>query len=157
MALGALYLTLQLCSAILAAVRGLSRRFYNAETSEVVLPTVGEEQADHLKRHMQWCLQTLADHQAQNNAKVTQMAVAHRAMTNFLVGLMLVALLGIGYAVRQNPGNDAIEMLQQNRQLMDRLRGPQGPAGPAGPQGIPGPPRTSNPPGTKNRSSKRSK
>lgn len=155
MALGALYLALQLCSAILAAVRGLARRSYHAESSEVVLPKTGEEQADHLKRRMQWCLQTLADDQGQNNAKVTQMAVAHRAITNFLGGLILVALLGVGYAVRQNPGDDTIQMLQRNRQLMDMLRGPQGPAGPQGPKGNPGSPSVSHAPPAKHTSTMR--
>jgi hypothetical protein len=136
-ALGALYLTLQLCSAILAAVSGLARRAYDTESAEEILPQSGEAQADHMKRYMRWCLETLAGHREQNNAKVTQMAVAHRAITNFLVGLVVVALLATAYAARQHPANDSIEVLRQNHELLDLVRGPQGPAGP---KGDPGPP-----------------
>jgi hypothetical protein len=156
-ALGAFYLTLQLCSAILAAVRGLGRRSYRAETNDVVLPRIGEEQADHLKRRMQWCLETLVANQTQNNGKVTQMAVAHRAMTNFLVGLLVIALLAVGYAVRPNASNDTVEFLRRNHELMEMLRGPQGPPGPIGPQGNPGPPGTNRPTRSQRTSHSRSK
>lgn len=140
MALGAFYLTLQLCSAILAAVRGLSRKSYSVATSAVVLPGKGEDDAEYLRRRILWCLQTLVGRRPQTNAKVTQMAVSHCAMKNFLVGLLLVALFCGGFAVSRNPGNDTIQMLQKSQKLYDLLRGPQGPAGPSGPKGDPGPP-----------------
>lgn len=138
LALGALYLTLQLCSAILAAVRGLSRRSYSVENSDVVLPGKDEDQAKHLRRYMGWCLESLSCHRANNNAKVTQMAVAHRAITNFLVGLIVVALLGTVYAIREQRRNDAVETLRQSPELLNGLHGPQGPVGPAGPVGPKG-------------------
>lgn len=140
MALGALYLTLQLCSAILAAVRGLSRKSYNVATSGVVLPMKDEDRTEYFRRRILWCLQTLVSHRPQNDAKVTEMAVSHCAMTNFLVGLLLVALFCGWFAVRQNRGDDTIEMLQKNHTLYELLRGPQGPPGPSGPKGDPGPP-----------------
>ncbi len=140
MALGALYLTLQLCSAILAAVRGLSRKPFTVATGSVVLPVKDEDRTEYFRRRILWCLQTLVSHRPQNNDKVTEMAKAHCALTNFLIGLLLVALFCGWFAVRQNRGDDTIEMLQRSQKLHDLLRGPQGPAGPSGPKGDPGPP-----------------
>lgn len=140
MAFGALYLTLQLCSAILAAVRGLSRKSFTVATGGVVLPVKDEDRTEYFRRRILWCLQTLTSHRPQNNDKVTEMAKAHCALTNFLIGLLLVAVFCGWFAVRQNSGNDAIEMLQKNQKLYDLLRGPQGPSGPTGPKGDPGPP-----------------
>ncbi len=142
MTLGALYLTLQLCSAILAAVRGLSRKSYNVATGSIVLPAKDEDRTEYFRRRILWCLQTLVSHRPQNNAKVTEMAKAHCAMTNFLIGLVIVALFCGWFAVQQNRGDDTVDMLQKNHKLYDLLKGPQGPPGPSGPKGDPGPPGT---------------
>ncbi len=143
MALGALYLTLQLCSAILAAVRGLSRKSFSVATGSGVLPLKDEGRTEYFRRRILWCLQTLVSHRPQNDDKVTEMAKAHCALTNFLVGLLLVAVFCGWFAVQQNRGDDTIEILQKNQKLYDLLRGPQGPPGPLGPKGDPGPPGAS--------------
>ena len=149
MALGAFYLTLQLCSAISASVRGLSSRPYRVETSNLVLPKKNEPTLDYYRRRINWFLETLVDTRNQNNSKSNQMKIAYCAITNFLVALLIIALLGAAFAVRQpQSSRDLIETLQKNHELNEMLRGPQGPVGPTGPRGDPGPPCTQRKPGT---------
>jgi hypothetical protein len=75
------------------------------------------------------------------------MAVAHRAMKNFLVALILFAAVGTVAAIRAKPPDDAlIEALRKDHELNEMLRGPQGikgDQGPAGPKGDPGTGKTS--------------
>jgi hypothetical protein len=78
MALGTLYLAAQLCSAILAAVRGLSRKSYPVATATGILPHPGEDRPTHLRRRIGACFEMLSIRQTNTNDKVTQMAVAHR-------------------------------------------------------------------------------
>jgi hypothetical protein len=137
MALGAVYLTLQLCNAILAAVCGLSRRAYVTPTATDVLPLQIEARPIYLRRRITTCLTALADHQSQNNQKVTWMAVAHRAVINFLGGLLLLVLFGAYYGVTTRHNNDLTETLKKNHELHELLRGPQGPPGPPGSRGEP--------------------
>jgi hypothetical protein len=140
MALGALYLALQICSAIFAAIRGLERRGYQTATISgiVLLPAVAH--LYHLRGQITDCANRLADHRAQNNRKVDEMANAHCAMKNFVGGLILLALFGTYYAIRAKPTNNVIQTLKTNHELNELLRGPQGPKGdrgPAGPAAMP--------------------
>jgi hypothetical protein len=134
-ALGALYLTAQLSSAILAAVRGLKRRSYYANTPQDVLPLPGEASTVHLRRQITHAVRALHDDQAQDDEKVTQMAVAHRAMYNFVGGLLIIAIVGTLQAVRTTPGDAFAERVRHDPALRELLRGPQGPPGPPGPKG----------------------
>ena len=91
--LSAWYMILQLACAIYAAVRGLERRDYNAMSIAELLPSAGESSTHHCRRQIEQFFAILAQHQDQNNAKVTQMAVAHCAVKNFVGGLVVFALL----------------------------------------------------------------
>lgn len=135
--LGALYLILQLCSGILAAVRGLSRRSYLSRSAGDILPDKGEARSVYLRRQIGWSLRFMTDCRAMTNAKVTQMAVAHTAMRNFVLGLVLLSLLCLPFAVSTKSESDLTETLKQNHELRELLRGPQGPPGPSGPKGEP--------------------
>jgi hypothetical protein len=148
LACGPLYLTLQVCSAILAAVVGLGRRGYFTSTPTDVLPTRDEAPSVHLRRQLASCLHTLADTQVRNDDKVTQMAVAHRAMRNFLVGLLVLGALGTWRALTMAPSDDILDRLKRDQVVRDLLRGPQGPIGGPGPKGDPGTPCA--PPGPSN-------
>lgn len=142
------YLALQLCSAILGAVLGLGRRGYRASMPEDVLPAA-EAQTVHLRRQIRSFVATLADHRALNNEKVTMMAVAHRAMLNFLVGLLVLAVIGIVQALTIKPTDDLLQRFRGDHELRELLRGPignPGPQGEAGPQGPPGTPSGTSPP-----------
>lgn len=146
-ALGAFYLALQICCALLAALVGLGRRGYEMPTPRNIFPAAEESSAFHERERITNCLRILADHQQRNNDKVTQMAVAHRAMKNFLVALILFAAIGTAAAIRAKPSDDAlIEALKKDHELNEMLRGPQGvkgDQGPAGPKGDPGTGKTS--------------
>jgi hypothetical protein len=145
LALGPLYLTLQVCSAILAAVLGLGRRGYRAIIPTDVLPERNEAPAVQLRRQITNCLHILDDDRIKNNAKVTQMAVAHRAMMNFLGGLLVLATLGTWHTITATPRDEIVERLRHDHALQELLRGPQGPQGNPGLQGPPGTPCVNNP------------
>jgi hypothetical protein len=134
MALGALYLAMQLCCAILAAVSGLERQGYlSAETRDILPPPGGEARPIYLRRRIRECLVELEDHERLNNRKVTQMAIAHRAMKNFIWVLLFIALIGAyGGITQSSRGDDLIERLRKDREVQELLRGPQGPQGPRG-------------------------
>jgi len=139
MALGALYLALQICWAILASVRGLERRPYIAQNPSVILPLPNEVRPVYLRRQIRMCAARLADDRLQNNEKVNQMALAHCATKNFLGGLVALAVLGTCFAMTvKNPSEDLIQTLRKNHDLNELLRGPQGPKGDPGPPGSPG-------------------
>jgi hypothetical protein len=137
MALGAFYLAAQLCSAILAAIRGLSRRNYQVDTVKSILPSPDDDRPTHLLRRIGACFELLSEHRTNTNDKVTQMAVAHRAMKNFLWFLLAIALLGAGYSATVSHKGVLIETIKNNRELQDLLRGPQGPPGTPGPRSSP--------------------
>ncbi|MFL6605747.1 MAG: hypothetical protein ACJ8R9_31095 [Steroidobacteraceae bacterium] len=140
-ALGAGYLIVQLCCAILAAIRGLQRRGYDALSGSDLLRPVGMTPVQHLRTRAWGLAKMLEDHRAGNRVKVTEMAVAHCALTNFLVGMILLGLVATYFGITA-PSTDILKNLHQDHQLLEELRGPAGPAGPdgpAGPQGAAGP------------------
>ena len=142
-ALCAFYLALQICCALVAALVGLGRRGYDMPTPRNIFPAAGESSAFHERQRITNCLQILADHQQRNNNKVTQMAVAHRAMMNFLVVLILFAAIGTVAAIRAKPPDDPlIQALRKDHELNEMLRGPQGIKGDRGPAGAKGDPGT---------------
>jgi hypothetical protein len=143
MAIGSLYLVLQICGAIRASIQGLSRRNYIAQNGSDVLPLKGEAHITYLRRQVDACTKRILDDRVQNDEKVSQMALAHRATQNFLGGLVLFALVGTYFAwTAKNTTDDVIQKLREDHELNERLRGPQGPkgdTGPQGPKGDPGP------------------
>jgi hypothetical protein len=129
------YLTLQVCVAIIAAVRGLGRRGYLASVISDILPTPSETTTAHLKRQINISIKMLDQNRTLTNRKVTLMAVAHRAIANFASAILILAIAAAGVAIFTAPSDPLLERLKQNRQLTDSLRGPQGPPGPTGPPG----------------------
>ncbi len=136
---GAVYLTLQICSALFAAVSGLSRRAYPADRPTDLLPSIGETPPSYWRSRIVELAEMVVEHQSTNNEKVTQMAVAHRAMKNFLFGLLVVALGTAYFALGNQPPEDFSKRIRENQELYRLLRGPQGPQGEPGPKGEAGP------------------
>jgi hypothetical protein len=139
MAIGCAYLTAQIASAILAAVQGLSRRGYLSEKASEILPLKDEADLVYFRRRVASVLRIVLDHQNHTNKKVTQMAVAHQAMKNFVWGLLAVALCGTFYGITARPTDDVVEAFKKNHDLVKIIQGPQGLAGVPGPRGEPGP------------------
>ena len=147
MEIGALYLALQVCWAILASLCGLERRGYIAPRASDILPLSIEARAVYLRRRITLCATRLVDDRLQNKEKVNQMALAHCAMKNFVGGLIVFAVLGTSLALAaRNPSNDLIHTLRNNHDLHEMLRGPQGPKGDPGPPGPAGEPFRKRPP-----------
>jgi hypothetical protein len=133
-AAGAFYMVLQISIALLAAMRGLGRRGYETLGFEDVIRHGDEARSFYLRRRAIKCLQVYWQHEQQNNAKVTHLAVAHQAMKNFIGGLLVLALVCLPFAVGEHH-ESLVERLKSDHELRELLRGPQGPPGPVGPRG----------------------
>jgi hypothetical protein len=131
------YLILQLVSAIHAGVCGLERRAYDTMPFTDLLPSK-EASTHYCRRHIQLFFAILVQNQDQNNAKVTQMAVAHCAMKNFIGSLVIFAIIASIHHVVEPTSDELVNRLKTDRDLREILRGPQGQPGPAGEQGPPG-------------------
>ena len=140
-----LYETLQIVAAMLAGVRGLERRAYDALRSDEILPPINATAAYHFRTNIHTCLETLEHHREENNQKVTQMAVAHCAVKNFIGGLLVIAVLGAAAVIVTPPRDELLERLQTDQRLRELLRGPQGLPGAQGTPGAPAPPCPSIP------------
>lgn len=153
MAIGSLYLALQICAAILAAVRGLESRGYQEANASGTLPAQGQAHEDYVRAQLAACAERVLDHRKQNNSKLDHMIAAHRAMKNFVAGLILVAVLGVCFAIAARPTDDLVEALKKNHDLSEQLRGPKGDPGPPGAAGAPCEPQlpTSNAQSTKHK------
>jgi hypothetical protein len=137
MAIGPLYLVLQICRAVQASLCGLERRGYLAARASDVLPSSHETHPLWLRRQINLHTRRLGDVRSSSKKKVDQMALAQRAMRNFVGGLTLLAVIGTGFAfIARNPNDGLIQTLRKNYALYEMLRGPQGPKGDPG---LPGP------------------
>ncbi len=134
------YLVLQICAAILAAVRGLSRRAYSYFALSDLIPRQGESTSDFASRKALGTLDLLSDHETQNNQKLTQMACAHLAMRNFLFGLIVFTGIAIIAGAMAGASDELMDRLKKDRDLYDLLKGPQGPPGIPGAKGDSGAP-----------------
>ncbi len=138
--LSAVYVACQVCFASFAAVRGLERQGWETLRPVDVTQDHGENISLYLRRRANRYLQIHAQHELQNNRKVTYMAVAHEAIKNFIVALVVFAIVGAAFSLLA-PGkheSGLVEQLKRNKDLRELLRGPQGPQGPQGPAGPKG-------------------
>jgi hypothetical protein len=133
------YLILQLVCAMLAAVRGLERRAYAFVSSAQLLPAVGEIKDAYYRRQIGQSVEVLVQNQDQNNLKLTYLAVAHTALKNFILGVVIFAGLAGAYRLREPPSDELVTRLKADRVLRNLLRGPEGPRGATGAQGATGP------------------
>lgn len=101
--LGCFYLALQLFAALYAAVKGLSRASYSSETAADLLPPPQLTRSNFLRRCISNKFDLLKQHQDVNNEKVSQMAVSHRAVLNFLVALVILAGAASLMALNREP------------------------------------------------------
>jgi hypothetical protein len=118
------YLTLQVASALLASVRGLERRSYLTMDAWEILPRRDEARTDHLRRAVQQSLPILAQNREENNAKVTQMAVAHRAIANLIGGILVLAILG-AFRLAMGGPDEWFDRLRSDPNLRELIRGPK--------------------------------
>jgi hypothetical protein len=133
-----LYLSLQIISSTLAAIRGLGRASWISTSIEdyVVSPAVAITE-QHRQTALRNC-KRLSQMQENINKKVTQMAVAHTAIRNFAAVSVMIAALGCVAVLLQQPGSAAAKAIRANPDLQKLLQGPPGPTGLQGPKGDPG-------------------
>jgi hypothetical protein len=88
-----LYILAQLVCAIFAALAGLARRQYMEPIPTDLLPNVEDTVFSIQRRRARSYLICLLDHYNNNSEKVEQLAVVHEALTNFLAGVSLLAVI----------------------------------------------------------------
>jgi hypothetical protein len=126
------YMALQIGVTLFAGIRGLGRRSYDEPRARDVLPGDAESLVAHLRQRIIASCGRLEQHRCENNRKVTDMAIAHRAMKNFVWGFLVLAALAVASRHAEAPLDDVADRLQKDRHLRDLLRGPQGVPGPPG-------------------------
>lgn len=134
------YLVVQLVRAGLASVDGLRRRSFRSVTVGLYF------EQDNLRELVSERVACAFQHEEIVNGKVERLAVAHRALKNFLIGLLLLtSVVGWRFCTAGPPSstvsNEALDMIRGNRELRDELRGepgPEGSRGPTGPRGSHG-------------------
>lgn len=87
-----LYMIVQLLRALLASLHGLGRRGYSVPTILDELPELHETVEAAALRRVTCYVECLQDQQETNNEKVTQMAVAHCGLRNFLWATLLFSV-----------------------------------------------------------------
>lgn len=135
----AFYLVTQLCVAIGWAIQGQSRANYQKDRAVDLIREPGVTEEIWLRKRIPQKVKQLLTNQEEVNKKVTTMAVSHRAIQNFVGGLLLLSLLGSLAAFRAPGEAPLMQALRSNAELRALLRGPEGPPGPQGELGPRGP------------------
>jgi hypothetical protein len=137
-----LYLSLQIISSTLAAIRGLRRASWiSASIDDYIGSPICSSTAGPSEKYRSTALRNckrLLQMEENINKKVTQMAVAHTAIRNFASAGVLIAAMGCVAVSMQQPGSAAAKAIRTNPDLQKLLQGPPGPEGPRGPKGDPG-------------------
>lgn len=128
----AFYLVTQLCAAIGWAIHGQSRGDYREDCAVDLIKEPGTADTVWLRKRVPEKVEQLLTNKDQVNKKVTAMAVAHRAIQNFVGGLILLSLLGLLAAFRVPREDSMMQAKRSNPELRALLRGPKGPPGPRG-------------------------
>lgn len=95
------YISLELLRAILAAIAGLKRRSFVGLSLKDVYPLPNESKESYLKRSCGELAEIIRRNRAEIDAKVTWLDVAHTAIRNAVVGLLILVMVIIGLAVSQ--------------------------------------------------------
>ncbi len=109
LALGSLYLVLQLFVALNAAVKGLSRADYVEDTAAGLFGSHRSAASVRLREQIERKLSQLSTYRQNGDARVSQMAVAHRAFKNFLGALLLLAIAATLIAVMRSPAPQQVD------------------------------------------------
>lgn len=134
-----LYIVLQLICAIQAALTGVGVRGSAAVNYDDTIPRLQEEKHAHAKRVLHRYLKCLHDQQKNNDARVSQLMVAHVALRNFLFGVAVLTVAVIAATlIPSSKEKDIVKELRSEPALYDALRGPKGDPGPQGPPGKDG-------------------
>jgi hypothetical protein len=134
-----LYIVAQLFCAIQAALKGVGVRSSAAVNYHDTTPKLDEEKVAHTRRVLQRYLNCVHDQQENNNARVSQLLVAHCALRNFLFGVAALTIAIIAATlIPSDKEKDIVRELRADPAVYDALRGPQGYPGKAGKDGKDG-------------------
>lgn len=96
-----IYIVIQLYCSLRATLNGLIRRDYQVMPLEALTPIEGESKDMYRTRLLNIQINSMHQHEWAVNQKVSQMAVAHRALKNALAGAGLLACLAVAVVVFQ--------------------------------------------------------
>jgi hypothetical protein len=141
--IASVYVLLQLSRALLAAIDGLGRTSVLSLTAADILPEANECSSTYLTRQIQNTIDCAQDMGERNQHRVNCIALAHRALKNFLCGVMVLVIILAFLIVFARPASDPlatqIQQVAESLSKITALKGDVGPAGPIGPMGPPGP------------------
>jgi hypothetical protein len=95
------YISLQLLRAILAAIAGLKRRSFVGLSLKDIYPLPNEIKDSYIRRSCGELAEVIRRNRAEIDAKVTWLDVAHTAIRNAVVGLLILVMVIICLAVSQ--------------------------------------------------------
>ena len=99
---GAVYIIIQFLAAVFFSIVGLERRAYLGLSVRDVIQKEQESKEDYLERITQSKLEQWHVNGEVTNAKIDQLARAHQAVKNALVGLVLMVTILAGMAIYNN-------------------------------------------------------
>ena len=99
---GAVYIIIQFFAAVFFSIVGLERRAYLGLSVRDVIQKEQESKEDYLERITQSKLEQWHVNGEVTNAKIDQLARAHQAVKNALVGLVLMVTILAGMAIYNN-------------------------------------------------------
>lgn len=147
------YCLLQLIRILFATLSGLRRRSFPTLTISTLSKTWGNNKK-HLLSILMAQVRHIHEYQEIGNIKVTNLAIAHVALRNFLFGLFTLFLSLIVFQTKTDSIEDTVSRIileiEKHPKLLSVLEGKTGPAGPqglSGPKGETGPAGPQGPPG----------
>jgi hypothetical protein len=90
-----------------------------------LLPGTGESKEKYYRRQVGQLVQVVLQNQEQNNLKLTYLAVAHTALKNFIVGVVIFASVAGAYRLTGVPSDELVRRLKTDRVLRE-FRGLEG-------------------------------
>jgi hypothetical protein len=96
------YVTLQLLRAILSAIAGLKRRSFYTSSLADLYPVPNEDKASYLSRMCKELASIIRGNRSEIDAKVTWLDVAHTAIRNAVIGLLILVVVIMVLAVHQS-------------------------------------------------------
>lgn len=91
--LGCAYVATQFLVAFFRAIRGLARQSYDRADVDDIAPQPSDNKDTYIRRAFSRLAEILQHNTETNNDKVTQLACAHEALKNGVVGLLIVIII----------------------------------------------------------------
>lgn len=130
------YCLLQLICILFAVVDGLRRQAYLSQTIAGLVPVWIATETKQVLKGMKSLTEGFHDFQIKTNRKGTRLEIAHVALKNFLVGIVVLFISSILFSKPQpdakSIANAVIDVIEKRPNLQEIFKGPKGDTGPPG-------------------------